>query len=144
MKFIPFVYTVFISLALLGLLVLAIARSVERNGELVAAAAQAVAAKAAFAQYEQAYRAMEDEQRRNRTLYTPEQAVQASFAVQAAKEAYDEKQTDLQVAEANNADCHKRYESTALWILPLSVLLLIHVLGAIMLRPRRIKPVRAR
>jgi hypothetical protein len=144
MRIIPFIYVIIISTLLLAMLGLAISRTAERSTELQAAQTQLRTAKAAFAKSEQAYRAMESEQRRNRTLYTPEQAVQASFAVQAAKDAYDTKQIDLQVAAANSTDCQKRYESTALWILPLSVLFLIHALGALMLRPRRIKPARAR
>jgi hypothetical protein len=144
MKAIPFIYAIIVSTALLVLLGLAIIRTTERKGELAGANSQLTTAQAAFAQAEQASRSMEDEQRRNRTLYTPEQAVQASFAVQAAKAAYTVKQTDLQVAQANTEDCRKRYENTALWILPLSVLLLIHILGALMLRPRRKTPLRVR
>jgi len=79
---------------------------------------------------------MQEAQRRDRALYTPQQAVQASFAVQEAQDAAQQAADRLNAATALEGTRKADRDRYLLALIPLGVFFFGHVLLAVMLRPR--------
>lgn len=93
--------------------------------------------KSLSAEAENAYSAMEAEQRANRALYTPEQAVQASYAVQAAQAAMLSARQDADVLQTKFVQLSTVRDRYYIALIPLVVFLLAHAFVAFMLFPKR-------
>jgi hypothetical protein len=80
---------------------------------------------------------MQEAQRRDRALYTPQQAVQASFAVQEAQDAAQQAAERQNKATAEETRLKAERDRYLVALIPLGVFLFGHLLLAVMLRPRR-------
>jgi hypothetical protein len=81
---------------------------------------------------------MEAQQQHDRALYTPQQAVQASYAVQEAQSAWETANAERGSKETEVTTLQQGAQRMLLLCLPLGIGLLMHLLLVWMLWPRRV------
>lgn len=137
MRIALFVYCIVGALVLACAITLTSVAAARLNGQYAKAHIELSSATADSEAAHEKLTQMQEQQRRDRALYTPQQAVQASFAVQQAQEAAQQavdRAMQAGVADAQLKTARDRY---VVAVLPLAVFFVGHILLAVMLRPRR-------
>ncbi len=83
------------------------------------------------------FRNLESEQQARRADYDPRQTVEMSYKVQQAKEQYEAAMAQVKRLEPEALALQARQERTFLWLIPLAVMWLLHLVLAAMFRPQR-------
>jgi hypothetical protein len=137
MRIALFIYCIVGALILAGAITLASVAAGRLNGQYQQAHAAMASATQASAAAKQKLEQMQEQQRRDRARYSPQQAVQASFAVQEAQDAAQQAADRATQATAEEGKLKADRDRYLTMLIPLGVFFFAHLLLALMLRPRR-------
>ena len=137
MRLALFIYCIVGAAVLAAAIVLASCSAVRLQGQLKQAHTELVSATRDNSAVQDKLLQMQDQQRRDRALYSPQQAVQASFAVQEAQNAAQQATERLNKASVADTQLRADRDHYLIMLIPLGVFFFAHMLLAVMLRPRR-------
>lgn len=108
----------------------------QAGARLDTAEAALVQARADEQSRQNEYRRLESEQQAGRAAYDPVETVQMSYKVQEAKEQYEEAMDAAHRLEPQTQILRERKERIYLWLIPVIVAGLLHIVLAAMFRPQ--------